>query len=34
MRDCALHTGITNVRFVEYAAASWAGMLPGTFAYV
>lgn len=26
--------GITKVGFPEYVAASWAGMLPGTFAYV
>ncbi|KAF8060581.1 TVP38/TMEM64 family protein [Scenedesmus sp. PABB004] len=26
--------GITGVSFPAYAAASWAGMLPGTFAYV
>eukprot|EP00878_Enallax_costatus_P011852 GHUV01012374.1.p1 GENE.GHUV01012374.1~~GHUV01012374.1.p1 ORF type:complete len:173 (+),score=65.06 GHUV01012374.1:1003-1521(+) len=26
--------GITKVGFPEYALASWAGMLPGTFAYV
>jgi hypothetical protein len=29
-----LHAGITKVGFPEYVAASWAGMLPGTFAYV
>lgn len=26
--------GITQVRFLDYAWASWLGMLPGTFAYV
>lgn len=26
--------GITQVRFLDYALASWLGMLPGTFAYV
>ncbi len=26
--------GITSIGFVEYVVASWAGMLPGTFAYV
>ncbi len=26
--------GVTNVGFWEYVAASWAGMLPGTFAFV
>lgn len=26
--------GVTNVRFRDYALASWIGMLPGTFAYV
>jgi uncharacterized membrane protein YdjX (TVP38/TMEM64 family) len=33
---CCLHltTGITQVRFLDYAWASWLGMLPGTFAYV
>jgi uncharacterized membrane protein YdjX (TVP38/TMEM64 family) len=32
---CALSTaGITQVRFLDYALASWLGMLPGTFAYV
>jgi uncharacterized membrane protein YdjX (TVP38/TMEM64 family) len=30
----ALETGVTPLRFLDYAAASWAGMLPGTFAYV
>lgn len=30
----ACGTGITKVGFVEYVAASWLGMLPGTFAYV
>jgi uncharacterized membrane protein YdjX (TVP38/TMEM64 family) len=29
-----LPTGITQVRFLDYAWASWLGMLPGTFAYV
>ena len=26
--------GVTSISFLEYVAASWAGMLPGTFAYV
>lgn len=26
--------GLTSVRFLPYLAASWAGMLPGTFLYV
>ncbi|KAG1666997.1 hypothetical protein FOA52_014309 [Chlamydomonas sp. UWO 241] len=26
--------GVTSVSLLEYVAASWAGMLPGTFAYV
>ncbi len=26
--------GVTDVRLLDYVAASWAGMLPGTFAYV
>jgi uncharacterized membrane protein YdjX (TVP38/TMEM64 family) len=35
MHICWLpHAGITKVGFPEYVAASWAGMLPGTFAYV
>lgn len=29
-----LPLGITQVRFLDYAWASWLGMLPGTFAYV
>jgi hypothetical protein len=29
-----VHAGITKVGFPEFVAASWAGMLPGTFAYV
>lgn len=29
-----LTAGITQVRFLDYAWASWLGMLPGTFAYV
>jgi hypothetical protein len=26
--------GLTSIGFWEYVGASWAGMLPGTFAYV
>ena len=26
--------GLTGISFWEYVGASWAGMLPGTFAYV
>jgi hypothetical protein len=33
-RGCGGAAGITRVGFVEYVVASWAGMLPGTFAYV
>lgn len=31
---CWFRAGITQVRFLDYAWASWLGMLPGTFAYV
>jgi hypothetical protein len=34
LRTANVHAGITKVGFPEYVAASWAGMLPGTFAYV
>jgi uncharacterized membrane protein YdjX (TVP38/TMEM64 family) len=33
MQPCGA-AGVTDVRLVDYVAASWAGMLPGTFAYV
>ena len=32
--NVAITTGITQVKFSEFVLASWAGMLPGTFAYV